>query len=144
MTLQQVKDEMNDPSSWVSLLGNFRYEKALSDFIANYPNHLEDGLLPHSNSKIRERVFKDNTRLDVLLIDRQGMPVIVECKQNAPSLTRRREGLVVSLLEEEETCPIDALGTCKALAEQEVEVHRCLVSVEEKYSEELQEGTVPA
>lgn len=85
-TLQQVKDEMNDPSNWVSLLGNFRYEKALSDFIANYPNRLEDGLLPHPNSKIRERVFRDNTRLDVLLIDRQGMPVIVECKQNAPSL----------------------------------------------------------
>jgi RecB family endonuclease NucS len=76
---------MNDPSNWVSLLGKFRYEKALSDYIANYPNHLEDGLLPHPNSKIRERVFRDRTRLDVLLIDRSNNPVIVECKQHAPT-----------------------------------------------------------
>lgn len=85
----QHKDQlvacMNDPGNWVSLLGNFRYEKALSDYIANYPNHLEDGLLPHPNSKIRERVFKDRTRLDVLLIDKSNNPVIVECKQNSPS-----------------------------------------------------------
>lgn len=85
VSLQKVRDEMNDPSNWVSLLGSFRYEKALSDFIANYPNRLEDGLLPHPNSKIRERVFKDKTRLDVLLIDREGRPVIVECKQHAPT-----------------------------------------------------------
>ena len=76
---------MNDPTNWVSLLGNFRYEKTLSDYIANYPNRLEDGLLPHPNSKIRERVFRDKTRLDVLLIDRENRPVIVECKQHAPS-----------------------------------------------------------
>jgi len=81
----QLTDEMNDPSNWVSLLGKFRYEKALSDYIANYPNHLEDGLLPHPNSRIRERVFSDRTRLDVLLIDRTNQPVIVECKQHAPS-----------------------------------------------------------
>jgi hypothetical protein len=61
---------MNDLANWVSLLGSFRYEKALSDYIANYSNRLEDGLLPHPNSKIRERVVKDRTRLDVLL--RQG------------------------------------------------------------------------
>lgn len=85
MTLQQVVEEMNTPSNWVSLLGGFRYEKALSDFIANYPGHLEDGLLPHPNLTIRERVFKDRTRSDVLLIDRQGAIVIVECKQHAPT-----------------------------------------------------------
>ena len=84
--MEQLVEEMNDPSNWVSLLGKFRYEKALSDYIANYPNHLEDGLLPHPNSKIRERVFKDRTRLDVLLIDRLNKPVIVECKQHAPSI----------------------------------------------------------
>ncbi|MEP6891365.1 MAG: endonuclease NucS domain-containing protein [Nitrospirota bacterium] len=85
LPIEALKQEMNDPTNWVSLLGNFKYEKALSDFIANYPNRLEDGLLPHPNSKIRERVFKDRTRLDVLLIDRQNKPVIVECKQHAPS-----------------------------------------------------------
>lgn len=84
-SIERIKDEMNDPSNWVSLLGSFKYEKALSDFIANYPNRLEDGLLPHPNSKIRERVFRDKTRLDVLLIDRENNPVIVECKQYAPT-----------------------------------------------------------
>ncbi len=85
MSLDDVKGQMNDQSNWVNLLGSFRYESALSDFIANYPNRLEDGLLPHPNSKIRERVFKDKTRLDVLLIDREGRAVIVECKQHAPT-----------------------------------------------------------
>jgi hypothetical protein len=85
LSLENLKREMDDPTNWVSLLGSFKYEKALSDFIANYPNRLEDGLLPHPNSKIRERVFRDNTRLDVLLIDKENKPVIVECKQHAPS-----------------------------------------------------------
>lgn len=85
LSLDELQAEMDEPANWVSLLGNFKYEKTLSDYIANYPNHLEDGLLPHPNSKIRERLFKDKTRLDVLLIDKQNMPVIVECKQNAPS-----------------------------------------------------------
>lgn len=91
MTVRELKDEMNDPSNWVNLLGSFRYEKALSDFVANYPNRLEDGLLPHPNSKVRERVFKDKTRIDVLLIDEQGAPVIVECKQNAPTVQDIRQ-----------------------------------------------------
>jgi hypothetical protein len=106
-SLEAVRAGMNDPANWVSLLGSFRYEKALSDYIANYPNRLEDGLLPHPNSKIRERVFKDRTRLDVLLIDKANMPVIVECKQNAPTLKdisqlRRYMGL---LQEETEQAP---------------------------------------
>jgi len=62
-SLEAVRAGMNDPANWVSLLGSFRYEKALSDYIAIYPNRLEDGLLPHPNSKIRERVFRDRTRL---------------------------------------------------------------------------------
>jgi len=85
MTVQKLRALMNDQENWVSLLGKFGYEKALSDYIANYPNHLEDGLLPHPNLKIRERVFKDRSRLDVLLIDRDNAPVVVECKQHAPS-----------------------------------------------------------
>ena len=86
MTIDELRRRMNDRTNWVSLLGKFSYEKALSDYIANYPNHLEDGLLPHPNSKIRERVFKDRSRLDVLLIDNNNAPVVVECKQHAPSV----------------------------------------------------------
>lgn len=84
--IDQVRLVMNDPTNWISLLGKFVYEKALSDYIASYPGRLEDGLLPHPNSRIRELVFKDKTRLDVLLIDRKENPVIVECKQHGPTV----------------------------------------------------------
>jgi len=86
-TIEKVRSLMNDPRNWVGLLGKFGHEKALSDYIATYPHHLEDGLLPHPNAKIRERTFKkDDTRLDVLLLDRNDKPVIVECKQHAASV----------------------------------------------------------
>ncbi len=84
-SIDEIKNLMNDPTNWVSLLGKFKYEKALSDYISNYPNYLEDGLLPHPDSKIREKVFRDRSRLDVLLIDKRDNPVIVECKQYGPS-----------------------------------------------------------
>ena len=85
-TIDELRKQMNDQTNWVSLLGKFGYEKTLSDYIANYPNHLEDGLLPHPNSKIRERVFNDRSRLDILLIDKNNVPVVVECKQHSPSV----------------------------------------------------------
>lgn len=87
MSLTKLRKLMNDQTNWVNLLGKFKYEKALSDYIANYPNRLEEGLLPHPTSKIRERVFKDRTRSDVLLIDNNNRPVVVECKQHAPSIS---------------------------------------------------------
>lgn len=85
-TFDEVRKVMDDPKNWISLLGRFGYEGALSDYIASYPHHLEDGLLPHPNARIRELVFKDKSRLDVLLIDRAEQPVIVECKQYSPSV----------------------------------------------------------
>ena len=85
MTMDELQETMNDPSNWVRLRGQFRYEYALSDYIANFPNHLEDGLLPHPNSKIRERLFGDKSRLDILLLDKSNNAVIVECKQHAPA-----------------------------------------------------------
>ena len=86
MKVGQLRKLMNDPQNWVNLLGKFGYEKALSDYISNYPNHLEDGLLPHPNKKIRENVFTDKKRSDVLLIDRSHKSVVVECKQHSPSV----------------------------------------------------------
>lgn len=76
---------MNDSSNWVGLLTHFDYERALSGYIAAYPHRLEDGLLPHPNERVRERVFSDRTRSDVLLEDRQGRPVVIECKQGSPT-----------------------------------------------------------
>jgi len=83
-TIGGMRSIMCDPKNWVGLLGKFGYEKPLSDYIATYPQHLEDGLLPHPNARIREMVFTDRKRMDVLLIDREGTPVIVECKQHSP------------------------------------------------------------
>ncbi len=84
-TLKQLRASMNEPTNWVGLLSHFRYEKALSDYVGAYPHHLEDGLVPYPNAKVREKVFTDRTRLDVLLLDRNQRPVIVECKQGAPT-----------------------------------------------------------
>jgi hypothetical protein len=84
-SLDQLKAVMNDPENWVGLLSHFDYERALSGYIAAYPHRLEDGLLPHPNERVREKVFKDRSRLDILLSDRDGLPVVVECKQGAPT-----------------------------------------------------------
>lgn len=84
-SLDELREVMNDPSNWEGLLGRFSNEKALSDYIASYPHRLEDGLLPYPNAKIREKVFPDRSRLDVLLVDRTGKPVVVECKQHSPT-----------------------------------------------------------
>ena len=84
MTVDDLREIMNDEKNWVSLSGKFSYERAISDYIAYYSHHLEDGLLPHPDLKVREYVFEGGTRSDVLLIDNAGIPVIVECKQYAP------------------------------------------------------------
>ena len=86
MTVDDLREIMNDEKNWVSLSGKFNSEKAISDYIAYYSHHLEDGLLPHPNKQVREHVFEDGTRSDVLLIDNAGIPVIVECKQYAPGI----------------------------------------------------------
>src|SRR5262249_3047966 len=59
--------------------------------VATYPHHLEDGLVPYPYSKIAEKVFPDGSRLDVLLLDRQARPVVVECKQEAPTVAHLRQ-----------------------------------------------------
>lgn len=84
-SIEDIMDAVNDPSNWIGLFGEFGYEQALSDYIANYPHHLEENLTAFPDSKIRERVFKDRSRADVMLMDKDNTPVIVECKQNPPS-----------------------------------------------------------
>ena len=83
---QNVLSAVVDESNWVPVSGHlFSYEESLSDYIAANPNELEDGLLPFPSKKARELVFDDRSRLDVLLMDRDGTPVVVECKQHGPS-----------------------------------------------------------
>jgi hypothetical protein len=84
-TLNRIKTAMQNEANWVGLQGRFDYERSLSDWIATYPHRLEDDLMPFPNAKVREKVFPDRTRSDVLLID-GDTPVVVECKQGAPTL----------------------------------------------------------
>lgn len=90
-SLAGLRRIMADQRNWVRLVPAFDTEKALSDYIAAYPHHLEDGLIPHPSKKVRERVFRDRSRLDVLLLDRRDNPVIVECKQHAPTLDNLKQ-----------------------------------------------------
>jgi hypothetical protein len=83
---ESVVDAMKDERNWVGLQRRFKYEQSLSDFIANFPHRLEDDLLPYPDVKVREKVFPDRSRSDVLLIDREDNPVVVECKQGSPTL----------------------------------------------------------
>jgi Domain of unknown function DUF83 len=85
ISLSNLKAVMNDPLHWVELWAHFKYERSLSGYIAAYPHRLEDGLLHYPSGKVRERVFGDQSRLDVILIDRNNVPVIVECKQGHPT-----------------------------------------------------------
>lgn len=86
ISLEDMKSAINDPKNWVELWAHFDYERSLSGYIAAYPHRLEDGLLRHPSERVRERVFGDGKRLDVILLDRNDVPVIVECKQGHPTL----------------------------------------------------------
>lgn len=82
--IESITEAMNEPANWTALL-QFKYEKSLQEYIAAYPHRLEDGLLPHPNKKVRERIFSDRSRPDVLLLDSNDKPVIVECKRDQPT-----------------------------------------------------------
>jgi hypothetical protein len=82
---ETVVGAMKDERNWLRLQGRFQYEKALSDFIANFPHNLEDDLLPYPDVKVREKVLSNKSRSDVLLIDGEDAPVVVECKQGTPT-----------------------------------------------------------
>lgn len=88
---RSVELAMNDEANWVSLFAQFGHESSLSDYIGTYPQKLQDGLQPYPSAKVRERVFNDRSRSDVLLIDRNERPVVVECKQDAPTLSHVRQ-----------------------------------------------------
>lgn len=82
---RRIRGAVRDEANWVSLRTRFAHETALSDFIAEFPHLLEDGLLPHSSQRVREMKFPDGTRADVILEDRDLRTVVVECKQGEPT-----------------------------------------------------------
>lgn len=83
---ERMEGAFRDERNWVSLVPGFASERALSEYISALPHLLEDGLVSYPSASARELVFPDRTRLDVLLLDRDGDVVIVECKQGAPTL----------------------------------------------------------
>lgn len=86
-TFKKIEHAVADKSNWVNISPHaFSLEKSISDYIAAYPHRLEDGFQPYPDKAVREHVFSDHKRADVLLLDNKENPVIVECKQHTPSL----------------------------------------------------------
>jgi RecB family endonuclease NucS len=85
-SFHRIERAMDDDENWESILPQFDYERSLSDFIVSSPHRLEDGLVPYPSAKAREMVFQDQSRLDVLLLDHDQHPVVVECKQGTPRI----------------------------------------------------------
>lgn len=82
-----IRDVMNDSRHWVSLASAFNLETALSAYIALHPHRLEEGLVSHSSFGSTEARVADGGRIDVLLEDRHGNTVVVECKQGAATIS---------------------------------------------------------
>ena len=80
--LKSIHRAMSNEENWVSMFSYFAYERALWDYVAEFPHRIEPGLEPYPKAgKITERALQDGKRLDVLLLDRNGLPVVVECKR---------------------------------------------------------------
>ncbi len=83
---------LKDESTWTGVSGSqFAQERALSEYIAKYPEQLRQGLRAYPMVKGLEKVAgktrKGKGRLDVLLLDSdQKTPIVVECEQHAPRL----------------------------------------------------------
>jgi hypothetical protein len=78
---EKISAAMKDEANWVGLTSRIGHETVLSDYLITVPHHLEDGLQVYPDSKVREKVFSDRSRLDVLLQDSREAPVVVECKR---------------------------------------------------------------
>jgi hypothetical protein len=82
---ERICKAMQDEKNWVGLSTRFSYERALSDYIGWLPHRLADGLVPYPSQTVREKVFPDHSRSDVLLMDSEENPIVVECKKDAPN-----------------------------------------------------------
>jgi len=83
--LDAIRAAMCDERNWTSVIGNFKLEAALSDYLAMHPGRLESGMISHPSLQARELSFDDRRRADVILQDRNRRTVIAECKQGAPT-----------------------------------------------------------
>lgn len=83
----ELKRALMNEATWAPAFADrFAYERALSDYIATFPERLESGMRPYPMAKVREQICSGRDRLDVLLQDESGRPVVVECKQDSASV----------------------------------------------------------
>lgn len=86
------EDALRDEGNWTpAFASKFRYERALSDFIATFPERLQSDLRPYPMAKVRENAVVNRKRLDLLLIDDRQNPVVVECKQGSAAVGHLRQ-----------------------------------------------------
>jgi len=85
--VEKIASALADEANWTAVHSRFSSERAISEYINSFPHLLEDGLRPYPSVKTREFAFSNKRRSDVLLLDRKGNLVIVECKQNPPTET---------------------------------------------------------
>ena len=119
--IERFRKVIADRANWVSLSGRFGYERALSDYIGHYPHKLKSGLTTYPDDQIREKVLGDGSRTDVLLREAAGKPVIVECKQDSPTVDNIRQlfGYISKLKKEtgEQACGILVHGGARTVDE---------------------------
>jgi hypothetical protein len=82
---RSIEKALKDIKVWTTLQHRFASERSISEYIAAYPHRLEDGMVVYPNKKVREYVFQDRKRIDVLLLDKAERLVVVECKQGVPT-----------------------------------------------------------
>jgi hypothetical protein len=87
----RIRAAIQDEKNWVTIIPGFEHETALSDFLAQNPHRLGDGLRAYPGKLAREMRFRDGTRADVLLVDSDGALVVVECKQGPPEVDHVRQ-----------------------------------------------------
>ncbi len=103
---RKIESAMTDEANWVSLVAQCGREVLLSDYITTVPHHIQDGLQLHPSLKVREKVFRDHSgrhRSDVLLVDKNQTPVVVECKRETPDAGSVRQLLGYLRLAKKET-----------------------------------------
>lgn len=88
---RRIVAAMRQRDNWIRVVPQFRHESSLSDYIAVNPTRLGAGLRPFPAKSVREHVFHNQKRADVLLLDRHGTLVVVECKQGPAELEHLRQ-----------------------------------------------------
>lgn len=88
---KRIRAAMQANDNWVRVVPEFKHESALSDYIAVNPTRLGSGMRAFPAKSVREHVFRNGKRSDVLLVDRSDYLVVVECKQGPAEVAHLRQ-----------------------------------------------------